>query len=369
LLLVNITLALALILIYLSVYISPATAWVFAFVAFSYPFVLLLNVLFVILWLIFRKWYVLISVCCILLGWNTLVRSLQIRKSNKNNVSAEQTIDLLTYNVRLFNYYQWNRDTSSWNKIIEFVKTNKPDILCLQEFITVPGTNHDLSGLKKALAPLSYSHVYYSHNVSGRLNFGMATFSRFPIVHKERIRFEETLNGSICSDLVIGQDTLRVYNCHLQSVRLRKNYNDLLDSMLTNYDPKQLHDLKEISVRMRDAYIQRAEQVDILARHIQSSPHPLIVCGDFNDTPVSYTYHRLSRNLRDAYVEAGSGIGNTFRGILPYIRIDYVLCSPILQVQQYNTHKVGWSDHFPVMTRFTLSETTDSTHCDTPKDE
>jgi endonuclease/exonuclease/phosphatase family metal-dependent hydrolase len=111
---------------------------------------------------------------------------------------------------------------------------------------------------------------------------------------------------------------------------------------------------------MRQAYIQRAEQVDILAKHIQSSPYPVIVCGDFNDTPVSYTYNKLSKNLQDAFVESGSGIGNTFRGNFPYVRIDYVLYSPSLKLHHYHTEKVNWSDHFPVMTNFTISETADS---------
>jgi len=358
---INTALALLLIIIYLSVFVSPATAWIFAFVALSYPFVLVLNILFIIFWVIYRKWYFLISLFCVLLGWNSMKRFFQVHVKHPEPVVLEKTIDLLTYNVRLFNYYQWNKDTSAWQKIVDFVHTEDADIVCFQEFITLPGTHHDLESLKRELSPLVYSHVYYSDNVPRKINFGMATFSRYPIIHKERIDFEESLNGSVCSDLVIGTDTIRVYNCHLQSIRLRKDYNDLLDSLIFNYSEKQLDELKEISVRMRQAYIQRAEQVDILVRHIRSSPYPVIVCGDFNDTPVSYTYHRLSGKMKDAFIEAGSGIGNTFRGNLPYVRIDYVLYSPPFRAHQYRTQKEPWSDHYPVTTRFTLHETADST--------
>jgi endonuclease/exonuclease/phosphatase family metal-dependent hydrolase len=243
---------------------------------------------------------------------------------------------------------------------MDFVRSENPDVVCFQEFITLPGTHHDLDNLRKNLDPLTYTHIYYTDRVPRKINFGMITLSRYPIVHKVRIDFEESLNGCIATDILWGDDTIRIYNCHLQSIRLRGDYNDLLDSLIFHYSEKQLDELKDISVRMRQAYIQRAEQADILAVHISSSPYPVIVCGDFNDTPLSYTYHKLSRNLKDAFTESGSGVGNTFRGILPYIRIDYVLYSPLFRSHHYTTRKVPWSDHFPVMTRFTLSEKADS---------
>jgi endonuclease/exonuclease/phosphatase family metal-dependent hydrolase len=369
LLILNLALAILLLVTYFSVYISPATSWVFAFIALTYPFILLLNMLFVIFWILFRKWLFLISLFCMLLGWNFLNRYFQFMLNRPEKSMVGNSVSLLTYNVRLFNYYQWNKDTTSWQKIVDFVHNENPDIACFQEFITLPGTNHDLDNLKKNLAPLDYSHVYYTDRVPRKINFGMGTFSRYPIVHKERIDFKESLNGCIASDILIGKDTIRVYNCHLQSIRLRGDYNDLLDSLIFNYSEKQLDELRDISDRMRQAYIQRAEQVDILARHIRASPYPVIVCGDFNDTPVSYTYHKISRNLKDAFIESGKGIGNTLRGNLPYVRIDYVLYSPPFRSNQYSSRKIPWSDHYPVMTRFTLDERADSTDQHSPRKE
>src|SRR5690606_11878790 len=115
-----------------------------------------------------------------------------------------------------------------------------------------------------ALVPLTYSHVYYTDNVPRKLNFGMATFSKYPIVRKKMIDFEESLNGAISSDIVVRNDTIRVFNCHLQSIRLRNDYNDLLDNLLFNYSDEKLDELKDLSARMRQAYIQRAAQVDTL---------------------------------------------------------------------------------------------------------
>ena len=120
---------------------------------------------------------------------------------------------------------------------------------------------------------------------------------------------------------------------------------------------------------MKQAYIQRAGQVDILKEDIRSSPYPVIVCGDFNDTPVSYTYKTLSKGLSDVFIESGSGAGSTFRGNFPYVRIDYVLYSPGFYSYFYHTEKVDWSDHYPVITRFTIGEKADSTDQHSPLKE
>jgi endonuclease/exonuclease/phosphatase family metal-dependent hydrolase len=353
-LIANVSAALLLIITYFSVYVSPASSWIFAFIGMGYPYILVVNLLFIILWLVFRKWLFLISIFCIAMGWTTFRKFFQFQPKIAEPVLRENTIRLLTYNVRLFNYYQWNKDTATWQKIIDYIRKEKPDIVCFQEFITLPHSKHDLNNLKKNLVPLNYSHVYYTDQVPGKMNFGMATFSKFPMVKKQKIVFEHSLNGSIYTDFVFGNDTFRVFNCHLQSIRLRKDYNDLLDSLFFNYSEKQLDELKDLSVRFRQAFIQRAGQADILARNIRSSPYPVIVCGDFNDTPVSYAYHKIGSKLEDAFIEAGSGTGNTYRGNLPYVRIDYVFYSNPFHAHHYETKKINWSDHYPVRVDFTI---------------
>ncbi len=354
LVLINILLVILLLITYLSTRINPSQAWILAFIALAYPFILILNIVFVFLWIIFRKWYFLGSLIAILIGWNALKSSIQVNYKNPEKNSEVPELIVVSYNVRLFNYYQWDSDTTTWQKIIRFVKDQRPDVVCFQEFITLPGSDHDLDNLKKAMEPLHYSHVYYTDRVPGKINFGLATFSRYPIIHKEPITFPNTINGAISSDILIGDDTIRIYNCHLQSIRLRKDYNDLLDSLIFNYSERQLDELKDISVRMRQAYILRGTQVDLMNDHIRSSAYPVILCGDFNDTPVSYTYFNLSKGLKDAFIESGSGIGTTFRGSLPYMRIDYVLYSPWFTSKYYGIKRVNWSDHYPVVSRFEL---------------
>lgn len=340
---------------YFSAYVSPASAWLFAFFSLTYPFLLILNILFLLFWIVFRKWYFLISLLCIAAGWASLRSTFQINFKKPASAENHPTIRLLTYNVRLFNYYQWTKDTMAWQRIMDYIQEMNPDIVCFQEFITLPRTPYDIGNLLKRMKKLSYSHVYYTNQIPGHINFGIATFSKYPIVNKKMIDFSESLNGSISSDIVVNGDTIRIINCHLQSIRLRKQYSELIDSLIFNYSERQLDELKDVSTRMKQAFILRANQVDILSDEINSSPYPVIICGDFNDTPVSYTYRTLSKDMRDAFVESGSGTGTTFRGNFPYVRIDYVLFSPGFTSLYYNTDKVDWSDHYPVIAGFMLT--------------
>ncbi len=326
----------------------------------AYPFVLGVNILFILLWIAFRKWYLAISIICIAIGWSNFRRFFQFQVARKEVPATEVNIRLLTYNVRLFNYYQWHKDTATWNKILNYIHRVDPDVVCFQEFITLPNNKHDLEHLKKKMAPLKYSHVYYTDQVPGKINFGIATFSRYPMINKKMISFPHSLNGAISTDIVVKGDTFRLFNCHLQSIRLRKDYNDLLDSIIFNYSERQLDNLKDISIRMKQAFIQRADQANKLAAAIHASPFPVIVCGDFNDTPVSYAYHTVSHNLEDAFLEAGSGTGNTYSGNFPYVRIDFVLSNEPLHARHYGTRETHWSDHYPVSVDFTIREKEDS---------
>jgi endonuclease/exonuclease/phosphatase family metal-dependent hydrolase len=361
-LILNLALVLSLLMSYLAAYISPETAWIFAFFGLAYPYILLVNLCFVLFWIFFRKWYFLLSLVFILAGWGSLKKLLQLRSKKEKMEVTGNTFRIISYNVRLFNYYLWEKDTALWPKMMEYLHNESPAVICFQEFMTLPGGNIPLSRIKQELKELPYSHVNYTHRVPGRMNFGLATFSKFPIIHKGNIKYENSLNGIIYSDMVIGTDTVRVYNCHLQSVKLKQDYNQVLDSLIFNYDQRHLKEVKAISVRLRDAYIQRAYQAEMLSRHIKTSPYPVIVCGDFNDTPFSYCYYRLSRGLRDAFVASGSGTGNTYRQNIAPIRIDYILYSPSMRAYHYFSKKTDWSDHYPVRCDFTFLQKGDGSN-------
>ena len=352
LLIINLITALFLIISSLSVYISPEDIWIFAFIGLAYPFILLVNLAFIVFWLFVKKKYSLLSVFVIILSWNQLQKFVQINLHRQPVPTQRPIAKVLSYNVRLFNYYQWLKDASVPNNILKFIQSEKSDIICLQEFLTIDNSRFSVDSIKYVLKNTAFPHIYFSHVIPGNRSFGIATFSSYPIVNKGVIKFENSPNVSIFTDLKINNDTVRVYNCHLQSTRLRKDDYHLLDSLLLNYDNKQLNNFKDLTLRLRDAFVRRARQVDKLSEHIRNSPYPAIICGDFNDTPVSYTYRKLKGDFDDAYLESGSGIGNTYFGNFPSFRIDYILHDKNITTFDFDTKKVKWSDHYPIVCDF-----------------
>jgi endonuclease/exonuclease/phosphatase (EEP) superfamily protein YafD len=174
------------------------------------------------------------------------------------------------------------------------------------------------------------------------------------IVGKGEIKFPNTFNVCIYTDLKIGNDTVRIYNNHLQSIKFLKEDYVLIDTIRLQYNERQVLGLQKILVRVRDAFRTRAQQVDDVSAQIRRSPHPVIVCGDFNDSPVSYSYKTMRNKLKDAFIESGNGIGYTYRGKFPSYRIDYILYDPLFRSYEYESPKLELSDHYPVICRFIL---------------
>ncbi|NJK85950.1 MAG: endonuclease/exonuclease/phosphatase family protein [Bacteroidales bacterium] len=275
----------------------------------------------------------------------------------KNQIEEQVTpVKLLSYNVRLFNYYEWLNDKTVPDKIFQYICKEDAGIVCLQEFLTINNSNLSLDKIKKKLAGIPYSHINYSFKISENRSLGIATFSKYPIINKGLLKFEESPNVVIFSDIKVGKDTLRVYNCHLQSTRLKKDDFHLIDSLFYGYDEAQLNKLKLLTYRLADAYKRRAVQSESLADHINSSPYSVIVCGDFNDTPVSYTYYKIRNHLKDAFLESGRGIGNTYFGNYPNFRIDYILHDKQIKSFDFKINRIKWSDHYPIYCSFYVTE-------------
>jgi endonuclease/exonuclease/phosphatase family metal-dependent hydrolase len=200
------------------------------------------------------------------------------------------------------------------------------------------------------IQPARFKHVEHTATVKEVNHWGIATLSRFPIVQRGIIPFKDTTdNISIFTDVRMYGDTIRVYNLHLESIRFRKKDYEALKTFTGNEDKTDLDGPQRIIERMRRAFIRRARQTDEIRKHIESSPHPIILCGDFNDTPNSYSYHQIAKNLKDAFHEAGSGIGTTYIGAIPFLRIDYILYSAEqFEPLFFRIIPKKLSDHFPI---------------------
>lgn len=320
-----------------------------AFFGLAFPYLLLANILFGVFWILMDKWKVfLIIVIVIVIGWKYTAKIIRYPIKQSYN-EEDSSIKLLSYNVRGFNLYGWNKKDSLDFDIINFIQEEKPDIICLQEYKV---KNRKRSSFNQELVNQSLSATphYYIYDKSTYKNVisGMAIYSAYPIINKEVLVFENSRNACIYCDIIYNTDTIRLYNAHLQSIQLGYNNYAFFDTLKLKYNDAQMREIKDISVRLRDAFIIRSQQAEILRKHIESSPYPVIICGDFNDTPISYSYLKVLKGMKDAYIESGRGIGNTYIGKMPSFRIDYIMHSPQLRSFRFTTHKVKMSDHYPI---------------------
>lgn len=274
----------------------------------------------------------------------------------------------MSYNVKNFDLYDWSKNENDRDSIFSIVKKEKPDIVAFQEFYTQNNSNFD--NLKKMINELGYTHAHFEPSLTLKNNrqWGVAIFSKFPFINPQRVFPDKHINTAHFIDIVLSPknygvaDTLRIFAAHLQSIHLGKNdllYLNEIEHEITGKDTttNDLNHLKSIGsivTKLKTAFQQRAEQAELLAKFIQTSPHKVVLCGDFNDTPVSYTYNTISKNLQDAFLNTQYGMGRTYIGLLPHLRIDYIFLDKKLKIKDFNIIKKEHSDHYPITCTFSL---------------
>ncbi len=281
-----------------------------------------------------------------------------------NSSKANQEVKVLSYNVRLFDLYNWTHNKDTRKNIFSLIETETPGILCLQEFFHGDSGNFNTLDTLIHITGSKDHHVEYTLSRRKKDHYGIATFSKYPIGNKGKITFK-TRSNNICiySDLKINTDTVRVYNVHFQSIHFGYADYKFIDALSRKtWDPssggKEQNDTldaedieiasKNILRRLKRAFIRREEQTSKVLEHIATCQYPVIVCGDFNDTPFSYTYHSFSEKLQDAFMESGSGIGSTYLGAFPSYRIDYIFYSKnSLSSSGFEVLPEKLSDHYP----------------------
>ena len=255
--------------------------------------------------------------------------------------------------MRLFNYFENNHGFTSEKKIFKFLKSKKPDIICLQEFFLLGNPK-----VEEALMIADLGGDYYSHMKiigSGKNRYyGIVTFSRFPIVSKGEIINPGSSSLSIYTDVRIKNDTFRIYNNHLQSFRLRSLERSFIEELTEPADKETITKVKTLSISLKKGFVKRALQAQVVKEHISKSPFPVMVVGDFNDTPVSYAYRKIRKGLNDSFVNSGYGAGFSYRGNYPPNRIDYILYDNALVNSYFEIIKVKYSDHYPIISYFKM---------------
>lgn len=334
-------------------YISPVLFWIPAFFGLAFPLLFALNFLLIIYWVIQFKVQSIFGIALIILSLPTAYSYVQI--SFKGDKPQNKQLKVTSYNCMLFDLYNWSHSYQTRPKILSAIGEINPDILCLQEFYTSEQKNdyHNLDTLKHILKT-AYYHVEYTTTLREHDHWGMATFSKYPIINQGKIVFNTTSNNiCIYSDIVINKDTLRVYNVHLQSIGFSHKDNKFLDDMLhkKNVD-NQMDNSKDILRRIKTAFVKRTDQVNMILTHLKTCKYKVILCGDFNDTGASYSYHQLTQNLEDAFLEKGVGFGRTYAGKWPQFRIDYILHDKNLTCSDYKRSDETLTDHYPITAYF-----------------
>jgi endonuclease/exonuclease/phosphatase family metal-dependent hydrolase len=335
---------------------DPRQHILFAFFGLAYPFFLLANIIMAFYWLIRRKWaFMLLTFTIIAFGWRALVATYGFGgEAGASEKDSAHFLRLMTYNVHQFKPYGYQNDLSTKNEIIEVIKKQHPDVVCFQEFYTRYKGKFDIvDSIKKSL---KLKYFYFVPSVKNDYEaIGLAIFSKYPIKNKGSIVFNGAVRGneSIYADIEIEKQLLRIYNVHFQSISFQKEdyqYVEKVKEMKTDLKPS-----RRIAGMLKYAFQKRAEQVDIMKDNLETCTIPYVICGDFNDTPASYTVTQITKSLNNAFIKQGSGLGKTYNGKFPNFQIDYIATTKKIDVINYHIIEAKLSDHFPVRSDLKLN--------------
>lgn len=305
-------------------YLPPKNFPTLSLLSLVVSLLIIVNIFFAIYWAIqFRRRFF-VSFTVLLISY--FYFNVFYEVSSEGDASQyKNTLNVLSYNVRLFNAYEKNPETDASKIISEILTKENPDVVFVQEYYK-PN--------KIDFSAFPYKYVHFK---SEKAKLGHAFFSKYPLVNTGAFDFEETYNNTLYADVVKGTDTIRIYNVHLQSLGIIPRVSFLQDS-----------DNEKLRKRVSKAFEKQQGQVEAILEHKQKTKHPVIICGDFNNTPFSFSYRKLKDGMQDAFRERGNGLGTTFKFEKFPMRIDYIFASEGLDIISFDTMKKTFSDHYAV---------------------
>ena len=337
--------------------------WPVGLLTLSLLYLLIILVIFFIFWLFIKPFYTLIFIITIALSYSHIRNVIPFRLSSEFNAKkSENNLRIMSWNVSQFDILNYKESPSTYNQMIELINQNQPDIACFQEMVcgdTLADLNnayyrkYSFYSLFDFAQKLNFPYNAYSYNYKenflSQQHFGTIVFSKYPIINQQSIsNFPHNYNYIFqYADIVKDNDTIRVFNCHLQSLRFSANNLKYIDkpSLKTDID---IENSKNLISKFKNGFLKRRVQADNVRIEIDKSPYPVIVCGDFNDVPNSYAYETIGRGLQDAFVIKGAGLGRTFSSISPTLRIDNIFIDKNYKVNQFKRIPKKLSDHFPL---------------------
>ena len=303
------------------------------------PLFLIVNGLFFIYWILQLKRQMILSGIVLVLGITFVNKFYKF--STTEQLREEKDFVVMSYNVRLFNLFQWIERESVKDEMKAFIDEQNPDILCIQEYSET--ANVDLRVYK-------HKFIFMQGN---KIKTGQAIFSKFPIIDQGNIEFPESDNLIVYADIRKGSDTIRVYNMHLQSIKISPDVSEMQEHVETIDQQKS----QMVFKRIGQAFTKQQLQAEILMKHKKECKFPMIICGDMNNSAFSYVYRSIKGNLNDCFEEAGKGFGETYNFKYYPARIDYIFADKSMKVKSFqNFPQFKNSDHYPIVTRLMIEK-------------
>lgn len=288
------------------------------------PVLVIANMLVMILWLVRKKWFFIFSLLSLILCYIFLGTFYKIRL--KGHESRVDDLKILSYNTRAFNRYNWIDKPGIPSSIKEFVIDQDADIVCFQEFD------------RKQVSEFSFYPFHYVHGAMEKENREeLAIFSKFPIIGNGYIDFPESENNAIYADIKVYSDTLRIYNVHLESLRL------IPSTTAISEEPS-----KKLLKRLTASFSKQHSQAALLRQHMDATNYMKLLCADFNNSPFSKVYKDVKEDMEDSFDIAGSGYGRTYNFLNFPVRIDFILVDRSLEITGHSNYDIQLSDHYPV---------------------
>lgn len=332
--------------LFFSVYISPEYFPYVGLATLTIPLLLVINGFIFIALVLAKRKLALLPLIALVIGWKFVGVTFQLRTQPE----VENGLSVLSYNVHMFSYNKNGNDKNSTSKnLIQWLKENPADIKCFQEFYQDP-TTPSRNTIKQLGKETGYNHFYQVIQGNPKSStFGMAIFSKYPIINEGIVLDSRSTNGIIFADIKVEKDTIRIYNAHLESMNIPSAELSDFDGIKENY--------RQTLRKLKRGQVARASQLEILMEHMENSPYANILVGDFNDVPYSYTYFTLRNIMNNGFEKAGKGFGFTYNKVLFFLRIDNVFFDKALKILDFKTHsEVDYSDHYPVSAVFSLDK-------------
>jgi exonuclease III len=346
----NVAFALAYMLVAYSPYIHPAVHPMESCLGMAFPIFMAINGGFLVFWLLVRWRYALLPLLTFLFSFGAIRTYLPMNYRTKD--IPEGAIKLLSYNCMMFGGLEL---TDGENDVLNYLKSSEADIICLQEYGEGVGGQLKVKQINSTLKAYKYRDIHKLKNGYNRI----ALFSKYPIISKHLVDYESLCNGSVQYRLLVGADTLLLINNHLESNKLTQQDKEIYNEMLTEHDREKVETgARYLLGKLSEASAIRSHQADTIAAIVARADEKyIVVCGDFNDTPISYARRKISERLDDAFVKTGSGLGISYNRNRFYFRIDHILTSH--SVTAYNCtvdRTIKASDHYPIWCYLTLNK-------------